>query len=201
MRETLTSAPDWLPSFDDVLAEVAAAEQRDGWLVECEQRGCYLALNRPLIAALVSTLRSLGDAPVLELCAGDGRLAAALVAASVPVIATDAAPRGDRGVHGISAVDALAQHQPAVVLGSFVPLDSGIDDAVRGADSVRHYLVLNARIGGVLGASSLWDTALWRAERLDHVTPWMITRHDVWLDDPAHTLIQHGEAWLLHRVG
>jgi hypothetical protein len=193
-------APGCLPTFAQVLDDLAAAERRDGWLIECEQRDCYLALNRQLIEALAAAFRSLGSAPVLEVCAGDGRLAGALIAAGIPVIATDAAPRGERGVEPLSAIAALSRHRPAVVLGAFVPLDAGIDAAVLETASVQHYLVLNARLGGALGATTAWGRSGWHAQRQDEITRWMITRHDVWLDDPAHPLIQHGEAWLLSRI-
>ena len=188
-----------LPSFDELLAEMAAAERRDGWLIECQQRGWYLALNRQLISALSASLRCLADSPVLEVCAGDGRLAAALTTAGVPVIATDADPATTTRVEGISARDALLRFRPTAVVGSFVPLDAGVDQDVLRAASVQFYLVLNARIGGAFGSPALWQTPGWRAQRRDDIARWMITRHDVWVAGHATPLIQHGEAWLMGR--
>jgi hypothetical protein len=86
------------------------------------------------------------------------------------------------------------------VLGSFVPFDAGVDEAVLNAPSVKRYLVLNARIAGVLGSKSLWNRSDWRAIPQPDVFRWMITRHDVWIPaDGPDTLSQHGEAWQFHK--
>jgi hypothetical protein len=186
-------------AFDEVLAMVAAAEQQDGWLIACQERGVYLAISRELVETLAKLLRSLGNEPVLEVCAGDGRLAQALGAGGVAVIATDAQPLADSGVERLSATEALARYEPAVVLGSFVPVDSGVDAAVLAAPSVRHYVVLNARLGGLFGSAELWQTAGWTGRPLPAISRRMITRHDAWLDEPQRPILQHGEAWHWQR--
>jgi hypothetical protein len=179
-----------------------AAEQSGSWLDQCDEEGRFLAVSRELVDALAAVLgRLAGDAGVLEVCAGSGHLAPQLLAAGVRMRATDAKPPTDSRALHITAPEALRRFQPEVVLGVFVPFDAGVDEAVLGYPSVKHYVVLNARIGGSLGSPVLWNAAQWRAEPLDEVRRWMLTRHDVWLgaDHDGVRLLQHGEAWHLAR--
>lgn len=191
-----------------------AAEQDAGWLAECDDAGRFLAVSRQLVDALADKLRQLaGDGPVLEICAGSGELARALTATGVRVQATDSQVGFGRRtgpehstdtashVLPMSAEAALHHFRPKVVLGVFVPFDAGVDEAVLACPSVQHYVVLNARIGGLLGSSALWQRPGWRAEPLDAVGRWMLTRHDVWMgpvgqpDCSEPNILQHGEAW------
>ena len=109
----------------------------------------------------------------------------------------------DLQVLPMSAEAALRRFLPKVVLGAFVPFDGGVDEAVLACPTVEHYVVLNARLGGSLGSPTLWQATNWNAEPLDPVRRWMLTRHDVWLDQPGWScadLLQHGEAWLFTRT-
>lgn len=212
-------AGEFAPCFAQWQKSVVAAEQGEGWLAECTDAGRYLAVSQELVDALASVLRRLaGDDPVLEICAGNGELARALVSSGVDVEATDLEASAGTGVRSMPADTALRHFQPKVVLGSFVPFDSGADEAVLACPSVQYYVVLNARIGGLLGAAALWQASGWKAEPLTSIGPWMLTRHDVWLGplEPSEeaawsdwrssptpsasgSLLQHGEAWLFAR--
>ena len=186
-----------LPTFDSRLAEVAAAEAADGWLSRCEDDGRFLVATQDLVVALSGLLRQCSAGPVLEVCAGRGELAEAIRSAGVPVVATDADPPAGSPVVRASAEEALRRYRPAVVLGCFVPVDAGVDELVIGFPSVRHYVVLGARIGGLFGSLALWQDRGWIAEPLDRLTRWMLTRHDVWVDE--RTIVRHGEAWHFRR--
>ena len=197
-----------LPSFARWRKRLLAAERGDGWLAECIDADRYLAVNQELADALAGELRRLaGDSPVLEICAGTGELARSLATTGVNLEATDVEPGDGTNVLRLPAKEALQRFRPTVVLGVFAPFDAGVDEAVLACPSVEHYVVLNARIGGVLGSSSLWQTPGWAAEPLNAVQPWMLTRHDVGLG-PCHqtgctrqpALMQHGEAWLFTRT-
>lgn len=194
-RSEETRAP---ASHAQVVEDLTRAEQEEGWLARCEAVGEYLSLTLPLLAALADVLRPLVSGPVLEVCAGDGSLARGLQRTGIAVTATDLHPAG-AGVRVASARDALLAFEPTLVIGSFVPFDSGIDRLVLEAPSVQHYLVLNARLGGELGARELWMTPGWRRRELSELSRWMITRHDQWIR-PGAPLLQRGEAWLLTRA-
>ena len=213
------NAGEFAPCFAQWQKSVVVAEQGEGWLAECTDAGRFLAVSQELVDALASILRRLaGNDPVLEICAGSGELARALVAAGLDVEATDLEASAGTGVRSMSTDAALRHFQPKVVLGAFIPFDSGADEAVLACPSVQYYVVLNARIGGLLGAPALWQTSGWKAEPLASIGPWMLTRHDVWLGPLASSeeaawsapqslstpsassnLLQHGEAWLFAR--
>jgi hypothetical protein len=147
--------------------------------------------------------RLAGGGPVLEVCAGSGALARSLAARGVRVQATDAEPPAGSEVLRLSAPAALRHFQPAVVLGVFVPYDAGVDEAVLACPSVRHYVIVNARIGGALGSRSLWSTPGWKAEPLNDICRWVLTRHDVWLGHAGANdgdILPHGEVWHFART-
>ncbi|MCX8035654.1 MAG: hypothetical protein N3D11_01110 [Candidatus Sumerlaeia bacterium] len=194
-----------LPTFEACLHEIEAAEEGCGWLSACEEAGRFLLLSRELIAALSGLLRSLTPGRILEVCAGRGELAEALAATGVHIVATDShvsgsSARRQRTVVRLSASEALRRYRPAVVLGAFVPFDSGVDAAVMACDSVLHYVVLGARVGGLLGSAMLWQNPNWGAEPMPEISRWMLTRHDVWLGGAERKILQHGEAWVFRRA-
>ncbi|MFV1968227.1 MAG: hypothetical protein ACC628_22620, partial [Pirellulaceae bacterium] len=191
-----------LPTFASWRQPMADAELQEGWISVCENAGRFLALNQEMVAALAACLSALGHRPIVEVCAGNGELARALNASDVTVVATDANADVNPGVQRLVAQEALRRYQPELVLGCFVPADSGVDEAVLASRFVRHYVILNARIGGMYGASSLWNNSHWKAEPLRNISRWMVTRHDVLLSghgDGMMESIQHGEAWHLER--
>ncbi len=197
---TVSTGPE-LPSYDDVLAEFVAVERGEGWLARCADRRHYVALNHEFVRTLAKSLRAFGAGPVLEVCSGDGALAASLRGSGVDVIATDSTPsaRPAGPVERLTAAEALATYRPRVVLGGFVPVDAGVDDLVLNAPSVVEYVVLNARLWGEFGTAGLWTRAGWTAIPLEQVSIWMISRHDVWLGDDVAPL-RRGEAWRFSRV-
>jgi hypothetical protein len=189
--------PDALPTFSEGLRKIAAAERGDGWLCACDEAGRFLLPTAELVASLAEFLQSLRPELVLEVCAGRGELAESLAAHGVPIVATDADPPAGGCVIRSDTREALRRYRPQIVLGAFVPTDAGVDEVVLGFPSLRHYVVLGARIGTAFGSEALWCSRGWSAEPLDNVRRWMLTRHDVWLDFPGRPLLQHGEAWHL----
>ena len=190
-----------LPTFESQLKAIAAAEQGEGWLCVCDDAGRFLLLNRELVESLAVLLRSLTpvDHAALEVCAGRGELAQTLRSAGARVVATDADPPVGSPVVRASALEALRRYRPVIVLGCFVPIDAGVDELVMGFPTVRHYVVLGARLGGLFTSRDLWQAPGWTAEPLDGVTRWMLTRHDVWLGTPRQPILRHGEAWHFSR--
>ena len=189
-----------VPAFEQQLRNMAQAEGGPGWLAECAERDVYLALSRQLIDALAEWLEGIDEHKVLEVCAGGGRLAGALAGRGIRVVATDVRPAA-RHVEALAAHEALRRWRPRVVVGCFVPLDSGVDALVLGFPSVRHYLVLGARLDGTFGSDALWRRPGWKAAPVEAINRWMLTRHDVWTGDPHRPVLQHGEAWHFRRAG
>jgi hypothetical protein len=195
---------DSLPCFARWRERLIAAERSTGWLDECLEAGRFLAVNQELGDALASALRRFaGNGLVLEVCAGSGEMVRPLAALGVHVAATDAEPPEGSKVLRMFAEAALRHFQPAVVLGVFVPHDAGVDEAVLACPSVRHYVIVNARIGGALGSPSLWNAPGWKSEPLEDIRRWVITRHDVWLGrggEENGDILPHGEVWHFART-
>ncbi|MPZ16916.1 MAG: hypothetical protein GEV06_03205 [Luteitalea sp.] len=196
----MTDADPIVAPYSELLAAFAAAEEAEGWLARCVEAGRYLALSVQFVDALATALRRLGQSPVVEICAGDAALAAALGSRGLAVTATDLRPppRTETQVEPLAVDEALRRHRPRVVLASFVPVDTGVDRHVLDCPGVQHYVVLNARLGGECGTVCLWTHPGWTRTPLEAVTRWMICRHDVWLGTERPPLT-HGEAWLLSR--
>ena len=188
-----------LPTYDQVLAQMADAERSDGWLAACESAGRFLVLNEQFVDALAHHLSAIGGGPFVELCAGNGELADALHKRGVDVIATDVDPPPGTTVVRADAAEALDRYGPSVVLGSFVPFDAGVDELVSTRSCVDRYVVVNARLGEAMGNACLWNDQTWHASRLTDVARWMICRHDVWMGSDLPVL-QHGEAWSLRKA-
>ena len=189
-----------IAGFRSWLDHVVACEQAEGWLLACEGAGRYLAITRELLDPLASLLRSLArGSPIVEVCAGNGELAGALKDVGLTVMATDANP-STLQVERLSAEEALDKYRPRVVLGSFVPYDAGVEGAILRCPSVRHYVVLGARLGGAFGSGALGQNPDWYGALCTGITRWMITRHDVWLGEGPMPLLQHGEAWHYRRL-
>jgi len=190
-----------LPRYHDVVDALRAAEQQNGWLLECEARRTYLSVNRELIRSLARLLRRIaGGGRILEVCAGNGELAIALHSQGLSILATDSHPPEDACVARISAQEALRRHTPGVVLGSFVPFDVHVDEAILATASVKYYVVLNARLNGEFGSSGLWRSHGWAGRPVPEIARWMICRHDTCLFT-KDAVIRHGEAWCFHRTG
>lgn len=188
------------PTEQDILNELARAEQGDGWLAACEEAGRFFRATAELADALAGVLRGRDEGPILEVCAGRGELATALRRRGCNVTATDASPPpGAEHVIALDAADALRHYGPAIALGCFVPSGSGVDRAVMNCPTVRHYFVMNARLGATCGDDSLWRDRRWHPQPLAAVTDALITRHDAWLG-PGDAVVRHGEAWHLQRV-
>lgn len=190
-----------LPSYDDVLSRVAVAEHGSGWLAQCDETGQYVALNRQFVDALASVLLSINPngSRVLEVCAGGGALASALRSRGVDMIATDVNPPiGAQEVVSLSTAIALKAYRPSVVLGSFVPVDARVHEAVLGNDTVQAYVVLGAQTGHEYGTGLPRLPAGWVCRPLPLVTSYFVCRHDVWLGN-KRPLLKKGLASLLIR--
>jgi hypothetical protein len=188
------------PTQEQVFAQLVDAERQAGWLAACEEKSRHLVVTRELVDVLTEQLADWGPGPVLEVCAGGGELAAALRDRGVNLIATDTHPPAGSPVTPLDAAAALARFRPAAVIGSFVPVDGNVDQAVLADPGVKNYLVIGARLGGLLGSPHLWSVCGWTAAPLPEITRTLITRHDVWLGE-GRGVLQRGEAWLFQQSG
>ena len=186
-----------IPSYEFVIDSMAKAENGDGWLSQCIDQGKYIVLNRQFLRALADFLHDIEYQKFVEICAGEGRLAAALISYGHEVTATDKKVKNSI-VTNISAEDTLKKLKPDTVIGCFVPFDAGIDELVLADENVKNYIVLNAQLGGQFGSAWLWNNNDFHSEKISQVTKWMICRHDVWMGSDQR-ILTHGQAWHFKR--
>lgn len=122
----------------------------------------YEILTQEFVAALAAYLtgRLFPGELLLEVGAGDGRLARALcgaLPAHLRLVATDSGARGLAPVEQMeqyTAQEAVVKLQPAVVLCSWMPLGEDWTAAFRASASVREYVV----VGDPVVCGELWAT-------------------------------------------
>jgi hypothetical protein len=199
MVSQVTDYPAALPRFAEVMSAMRSAERADGWLLRCHERGAYLVRCREFVRALALLLGDTATGPILEVCAGDGGLARDLSRFGARVIATDIAAPPGGGVIRSDARDAIRRYAPASVLGSFVPIDLDLHGSISADSRVESVIALDATLAGDMGSRWANPVRGWRASRLPQLERWMVTRHDVWLDD-QRPVLRHGQAWLLERI-
>jgi len=219
--------------FREAVALLRAAEKgiggADSWLEWCEQRTVFFLPTiefaqalAPVVGGIIRPLTA--TAPVLEVCAGEGLLAEALRAEGLQIVATDADPSPlarKRGVERASAAEALETLEPVLVRGCWVPADSGVDSAVMASPTVKHYLVINHSVNGIVGSEALWTTPGWTSERLRSAERYALCKFD-YLGGPSYRttlsyqgspsrqmnrssgnpdkLVQHTQVYLFSRV-
>lgn len=112
-----------------------------------QRKGIWCFYSRPLIQALAQRI---GNRSCLEIAAGDGTLSRFLVAAGVPIVATDDYSWSDSidfpdTVLHQDARTALRVHQPQVVLCSWPPAGNPFEQHVFATPSVQQYIVIGSR--------------------------------------------------------
>jgi hypothetical protein len=198
-----------LPDFESAAALVKKIEggeypPYDSWLDYAVTHGIYHFNTREFIESLIELITALQPSSVLEICAGDGALSAHL--SSLPIRAVDDGSMGGGEktkhvfpVEELTAIDALSRYRPDVVIASFPPTDIGIDKAVLGASSVSSYIYIGAELSGMFGADALWDTPGFERTYWSELTPFQITRFDVY-SPVTGELIQHGRTLCVRRM-
>jgi len=174
------------------------AEQAEGWLAWCRDRGIFIASANEFVDALANELRCLAGT-ILEIGSGVGELAAELGRRNVSVIATDPAAVAPNVIR-MSAREALKLYKPATVLSSFLPVDAGVEADVLRCASVQRYLYLGPIIMGRVGPEALWNVTGWSAKRLLEVEDVLISRLDILPDFSRRTHLRGAGAVLLQRV-
>ncbi len=141
--------------------------QRRRLLPLVQPKGIYCFYSRPLVRALAELI---GNAPCLEIAAGDGTLTRFLAARGVAVGATDDhswshAVTFGADVERRDAVDALRIHAPRVVICSWPPAGNTFERQVFRTRSVELYVMIGSR--------HEWAAGNWDAYREQSAFTWV----------------------------
>ena len=133
------------------------------WDMYCDEllrKQVYVFLTTDYVDALAHYLQQRlvvygGGGPVVEIGAGNGRLAFFLQQRGIPVVATDdgswkleqnpndqGVPPRDVEIHNLSCKQALAAHDPTIVVCAWMPMYKDFSAAFCATPSVREYILI-----------------------------------------------------------
>lgn len=162
---------------------------RAGFVPICRARGIYHLPTAEFVTALTAMLRCL-PGPWLEVGAGQGDLARAVRERGVPIVATDDGtwwpdPLPDDVARG-DVTTALLRYRPGTLLCVWPPRAADWPALFRACPTVRAYLLVGERPGGMTGTPAAWSGARgWRRQWLPHLAALGRCRLDA--DGTLHT--------------
>lgn len=199
---------DFFPSYEETVQAFRALsqKQRDEIFIH-KTRPVFEVFNRTHVNALATYIVDTGYTNVLEVGAGDGRLARYLSEAihrvfrrrkekgahprQIRVVATDNGSWNIEMVFPVERrdlVEALKKYEPELVIWSWMPIGDWTY-LIRRQPSVREYILIGETEGGECGNADTWNPALHEADGftrhdLEDISRYQIARNDT---DPAHS--------------
>lgn len=127
---------EYLPSYEEVLglqklmwANMTEESLFNPWFDFCARREVFQVLNVEFVDALADELRKFGAVPLIEICAGNGKLSYHLSKKGISIVATDDYSwelSDGEYVQRATHMSALMECAPRVVVGSWIPYKSRI---------------------------------------------------------------------------
>lgn len=199
---------NYFPSYEEAIQAFRALsqKQRDDLFIH-KTRPVFEVFNRTHINALAAYIVDTGHTTVLEVGAGDGRLAKYLSEAihrvfrrrkekgahprQIRVIATDNGSWNIETVflvERLDLVEALKKYDPDLVIWSWMPIGDW-SYLIRRHPSVKEYILIGEAEGGECGNDDTWNPGLYEADGftrhdLNDISRYQIARNDT---DPAHS--------------
>lgn len=198
----------FFPSYEEACLafRVLSQKQRDEIFIH-KTRPMFEVFNRTHVNALAAYIVDTGYTTVLEVGAGDGRLAKYLSEAihrvfrrrkekgkhprQIRVIATDNGSWNIETVFPVERLDlveALKKYDPELVIWSWMPIGDW-SYLIRRHPSVCEYILIGEAEGGECGNADTWNPAVYEAEGftrhdLFEISRYQLARND---NDPTHS--------------
>lgn len=195
-------------SYDEAVQafQALSQKQRDEVFIH-KTRPVFEVFNRTHVNALAAYIVDTGYTSVLEVGAGDGRLAKYLSEAihrvfrrrkekgahprQIRVMATDNGSWNIETVFPVERLDlvgALKKYDPELVIWCWMPIGDWTY-LIRRHPSVREYILIGEAEGGECGNADTWNPALFEADGftrhdLEDISRYQLARNDT---DPAHS--------------
>ncbi len=144
----------------------------------------YQVWNVEFIHALASFLNKLGEniadeTPIIEVCAGNGKLSHHLRESGINILATDDhswdyIKRHTGLVEKLGHKEALAKYDPKIVVASWIPNKSRIGIEVMEHPSVESLILIGEKGGGCCGVKEIYD--LFPNRRLKEIERYSVSR-------------------------
>lgn len=178
---------DRLPTYEEArrlfcfIERLHASDPKQlNWFGFCEKHKVHDIYNVEFVDALAEEIRGLNDYPIVEICAGDGKLSRHLRTRGIDIRATDnysweKIPRDGNLVERLSHREALERYLPRIVVASWIPIKGRIGFDVLGFPGVR-YFVDNGETGWMTEGTI--DIENWGITDLENVEKYSICRTD-----------------------
>ncbi len=166
---------------------------RRGWFEFCAERLVHDVYTVEFIDALAEEIRRLNEAPVVEICAGDGKLSLHLSRREISVRATDKYPwrveGSEKPVERLSHRAALRKYLPEIVIAAWIPSKTGIGSDVLRSPHVKSFIDIGET--GWMAEGAI-DTESWKIIDLENVGRYSLCRTDFTSGDFADGIFHSG---------
>lgn len=141
-----------LPTFEEAKQLILLLEEGHrrnyrytSWQKFCEKHGIWSVYTVEFVDALEEVIRGLNETPIVEVCAGNGKLSYHLRKRGIDITATDdysdeEIKRDERLVERLPHKEVLVKHESRIVIAAFVPPDKGIAEDVLDFPSVNYFI-------------------------------------------------------------
>ncbi len=125
-----------LPSYEEVKDAVGRLQADEdekfpsAWWKFCEDNRIYNAWNIEFVDVLAAEIKKFDVAPVIEICAGNGKLSYHLQRRGISIVLTSHSLGHVPGVENMWHFEALVKYNPQLVVGSWIPDSNTLTDTV-----------------------------------------------------------------------
>jgi len=178
---------DELPTYDEVRELIRFIWNREegvGWYKFCCQNNIYQIFNQEFVRELAKEIEKLSLYPIIETCAGKGKLTYWLRKQGIDIKATvddysEEMERDPRLVEKIPNIEALRKYNPKLVIASWIPTKtepgSQVPMEVLNHPSVKCYIDIGEGPRGCTGTKETWKRKDVRIRYLRSVNTYAIS--------------------------
>jgi hypothetical protein len=167
---------DLLPTQEEIkrmFLSVRNLRHNDWWGI-AQDNGVNNAYSLEFVETLYTEIKKVSRTPILEICAGNGKLSYQLRKRGVPIMATDDYSWGISNgciVEKCTHKDALTRYKPEIVIASWIPRGASIGFDVLASPSVKYFIDIGDELSEETGLPYSRYNQLhnWRKEYLESV--------------------------------
>ena len=189
----------------ELVAAIESGEISGPWspsfMAFCEINERYVLWSERALGHLAMTMRSLAGGSWVELCAGDGTLAAALRRRGISITATDRRPARDVARFDVLLDDvALGGWDAALCV--FPPDDARIAGALGRIREHIPVILVTPALDGVVTCAGALACAAGRVARLESLESELISRHDFCMTmGDVRSIRRHARVFIIQPRG
>jgi len=186
IAEKITSV-DRLPTYKETKGLLKFLEEQSdkgsshrGWFGFCQDNSLFNVHNAEFVDALAGEIKKLDNSPIVEICAGNGKLSYHLRLRGIDIKPTDnhSWRLSDDLVEKLSHQEALEKYNPKIVVASWIPYKSQIGLDALNYPSVSHIISIGENTGSRKQLIEGYDKKEWNMRYFENVEESSICRTD-----------------------